>query len=252
MDFDEAIKNTIYGSIVYESDILTSSMGQRYKIVVNKIIWYAMRVFIEIDPRLAETTTFNITSSIINVFKLKQCLTFSGAKEEAEKLRNEMQKPNFRLVVQSNGDQMPFPFQPSGNMRLCYYSVINGKEALNNPDLYFLPGDHVQVKRTISGLTYHHAAIYIGNKRVIQVSDPDAGHSKERARVNEADWSAFHCGDSEFIVCFPKLKFRSNPDVVKVAKSKIGLYENEYKVFSKNCQHFATSCQFDVGFITEY
>ena len=249
MGFNDAIKNTIHGSIVYESDILTSSMGQRYKIVVNKIIWYAIRVLIEIDPRLAQKTLFKITGSIINVFKIKQCLTFSSAKEEADKLINVMKK--HRLVVQSNADHLPFPLQSSGRIRICYLSIINGEEALKNPDLCFLPGDHVQVKRTVSGLTYHHAAIYIGNKRVIQVSDPDAGHSKERARVNEADWSAFHCGDSEFIVCFPKLKFRSNPDVVKMAKSKIGLYENQYKVFSKNCQHFATSCQFDVGFITE-
>lgn len=66
---------------------------------------------------------------MLNVFECKK---------EAAKLIDGMKK--HRLVFQSKVDYMPFPFQPSSKIRLCYYSVINGEEALKNPDLYFLPG----------------------------------------------------------------------------------------------------------------
>ena len=236
MDFNDAIKNTIYGSILYESDILTSPAGQRYKIVINKVVWYAIRLFIEIDPRLVEQREkelFHITAPLINVYKTRECLTFSDAKEKAAKLINGINDIN-------NSKLIYFSLHP-----ISSFVVINGIDAMNNPDLYFSPGDHVQIKRTFFlGLTYHHAAIYLGNKRVIQVSDPDAENRKDEAKVNEADWSAFHCGHSEFTICFPKVKFRSNLDVIERAKSQLGFYKGEYNVLLKNCQHFATSCQF--------
>ena len=93
--------------------------------------------------------------------KISDHLTLSGAKERISKLYKDLSTTTpLRPSMLGFDDLLGFNFRIS-------YKVKNGEDAKNNPDNYFLPGDHVQVKRSAG---YHHAAIYIGNRRVIQVS----------------------------------------------------------------------------------
>jgi len=238
MEFDEVIERKISGSICYKSDVMTSSSDQRYKLVINRIVWYGVHILFEIDPRLNnddfQVEFKNIHFKTIQHQSISQHLTLSGAKEKVAKLENDF---NMNKIFPSI--LMPFitPF-------LLRCKVKDREKAKNDPDCYFLPGDHVQVARSL----YHHSAIYIGNKKVIHVSDPSGGASKEQALVNEADWSKFHCGDTEISVLLPMFKLKANVKVANDARLEIGNYKSEYNVLFKNCQHFATYCQFGKGY----
>ena len=121
-----------------------------------------------------------------------------------------------------------------------FYEIKNGEDALINPDKYFKASDHVQVSKGL----YRHAAIYIGNKMVIQVSDPNGGHSKKDAVVNEAHWRDFHGDDTKYYIYFTHFKHRRDDEIINVAQKMICNLKGKYNFLLKNCQHFATFCQF--------
>lgn len=125
-----------------------------------------------------------------------------------------------------------------------FYEILNGEEALINPDKYFKPGDHIQVSKGV----YRHACIYTGKDEgerftVIQVSDPNGGHSKKKAKVNKALWQDFHCDDLRYHIYLTHFKHRRDKEILDIAQSMVGKLEGEYNVLTKNCQHFAMFCQ---------
>lgn len=245
MAFQKQIKDEIYGTVIFQSDILKTCKDQRYIVVINQVVWYAVHVFIETDTRFEDQTKFQPNNSLCHIlhFKVSDHWSLEGAKEKFSEIKKKL------WFTGNKKSDLPAWLQL--NNPITTLKIKNGKEAIDNPDKYILPGDHIQVYRVavyIGAVVYQHSAIYIGNKKVIQVSDPEHESSKQRACVNEADWSSFHCGDSNFRVCIPKIKNRTPQEIVEAAKSKIGFYKNEYNALSKNCQHFATNCQFGDGF----
>ena len=56
--FNEAIIQKIFGSIITFSDVSTTILGQRFKLVINRIAWYGVHIILEIDPRAANNNLF--------------------------------------------------------------------------------------------------------------------------------------------------------------------------------------------------
>ncbi|CAF1088441.1 unnamed protein product, partial [Brachionus calyciflorus] len=181
----------------------------QYVLVINKVAWYAVRILIETDARFEDKNKYEALKISFRIMepeqiieiKVSEHLTLEGAKEKCDQIEKE-----FSSIVSE------LPNVLKHTPRITCLKIKKGKTALENPDDYFLPGDHIQVSR---------------NKRVIQISDPENESSKERACVNEADWSKFHCGDTDFRIIIP---------------------QGQYDVGNKNCQHFASRCQFGDGF----
>ncbi|CAF1035803.1 unnamed protein product [Brachionus calyciflorus] len=252
MAFEKKIKESIWGSIVLKSEILKTSKDQKFVLIINKVAWYAVHVFLETDARFENKNKyepsqveFRILEQIIKI-KVSEHLTLEGAKEKYHKIQKQ-----FSSVGNIWSD---LPTWLKETPRLTCLEIKDGKKAIENSDDFFLPGDHIQINRVAlkigfqQSIVYQHSAIYIGNKRVIQISDPENESSKERACVNEADWSKFHCGDTEFRICIPQVKILTQKEIIDAAISKIGFYKGQYNVLWKNCQHFASCCQFGDGF----
>lgn len=265
MDFYDAIRNGSFGDLLYESEILTTTAGQRYKLTIHRYYWYAVHAFVEIDPRLAQTNIFEKDDEIVASYKISDEWSYEAASRRVEELSRHLSwsyPPNFQLFTSQAqyptrglsdvGSTERFPVAQrvldTKAAKYCkFYAVKDPVRAFHDPDSSFVPGDHIQVKRLIG---YHHAAIYLGNRKVIELADPQGGLSKKRAQVAISDWSIFHLGDSQFSVCLPRLKVRANHDVIQAAKTRLG--DPTYHTLSNNCQHFATWAQFGDGFHTEH
>jgi hypothetical protein len=110
------------------------------------------------------------------------------------------------------------------------------------PEAYFSPGDHVQVERVGGSAHLRHAGIYIGDRKVIQVSpDESEGASKDDAVIEEVDWEKFHNGEYKFFICDSIIRLRSGEQIVEEAKSRLGAYPGKYGLLKKT---FTNSCQF--------
>ena len=107
-----------------------------------------------------------------------------------------------------------------------FHCESDKQDALHNPDRIFKPGEHVVVLNVLNGV-FLHAAIYIGNKRVIHVSKPERTGRKRDLGVHEADWQDFHHGNSELMVYVEPIKFRTPEEIVQAAKSQIGQRKGE-------------------------
>lgn len=194
--FDKAIKDELFGSIVYESNILTTIDNLPFKIVINKVWWYALRIFLETEDRLVNDEKYSTKRSIVGI-KIEEFLNLTHAKQKAfrlaRKLRNSSKKEQNLIVLileemKKDFNQIDFDFHNK-----CLFKIPEYNETFNifkylksplmkfarfvkitdrfrakiDPDFFLVPGDHVQVKRSN---IYYHAAIYIGNKKVIQVN----------------------------------------------------------------------------------
>jgi hypothetical protein len=57
--------NFLYGDTIYFTGVKYTSVGQAYALIMNKVAWYAVRIFIEIDPRAVELLIFKISNFYI-------------------------------------------------------------------------------------------------------------------------------------------------------------------------------------------
>ena len=129
-------------------------------------------------------------------------------------------------------------FGESSLIEPVFVPLLESPALVANPDLVLKPGDNVQVWRG----AFHHAGIYMGNSRVINVSDPIGGKVKTRSEVHETSWSQFCAGDNEFRVGLVQLRTLSPQQVADKAVSRLGQLKGEYNLVSRNCQHFAYYC----------
>ena len=214
--FQNAI-NDIPGTIKYQSDILQTTLKQRFMIVMNKVLIYAVRILIEIDDRY-----------YIHIYshKLEEFLLKSSAVDKCEEIHRCLR------------DEFPPNFEKLGlDVTKGVFFVV--------PEVSILKlGDHIQILR--NGI-YSHAAIYIGEKKVIHIS----GTQKKDSQVKEDTLSNFESIGGVIFIFSTFLRCRSPETIVKEAKERIGFYKGEYNLLWKNCQHLATECQTGIKFITD-
>ena len=51
IEYFEKKVQEIRSNLVFKSNVLETSLKQRYMVVINKWLWYAVRILIEIDDR---------------------------------------------------------------------------------------------------------------------------------------------------------------------------------------------------------
>ena len=175
VSFEDQIKK-IPGSLI-ESTILVTAPGQQVMIVINKVLWHAVRILVERDSRIINKIIpiKNRKHSII-MFKLSEHWTIKGARERVAFIKSKL----LQIPVDLKGI---FP-----DSKLKYYCVVGRlftlpDDVCQNPDKYLREGDHVQIERIL----YHHSAIYIGNSTLIHFSGPSA----KKAKICTISWNEF-------------------------------------------------------------
>ncbi|UJS23683.1 lecithin retinol acyltransferase family protein [Thiothrix winogradskyi] len=104
-------------------------------------------------------------------------------------------------------------------------------EILEKPNI----GDHLISSR----LGYTHHGIYIGNGKVIHYSGLADGLTLTSGVIEEATLEAFHNGRGYSVKTYANPHF-TGLVVAQRAKSRLG--EDQYNVFSNNCEHFCEWC----------
>jgi len=110
-------------------------------------------------------------------------------------------------------------------------------------------GEHLKVERSV----YDHHGIYIGNNKVIHyASPPDSnedgvglqeilGTVSDVNTIHEANIDRFELDGNPVYVGYEKDEIYPPLKVVARAASRLG--ENGYKLWSNNCEHFASWCK---------
>ena len=208
--FKNLVKNVpIPGTIVNEYYGATSK-GQHFALIINKVLWYKLRLFLEVDNRIGEYVYEESLSE--HLFHSNAKSSMSNAKQRLE------QTPPLHPLKSSMFD----------TRIKCDVS----KDAAKKPDLYFKVGDQIGISREF----YNHEAVYIDHNRVVQVpntTDP----------IKE-------CGFDEFLGDKPRGMYyyyyliwkKTQQEIIDTAKSFVGKRGGEYNLFSRNCQHLASGC----------
>jgi len=121
----------------------------------------------------------------------------------------------------------------------------------DNPDDYLKPHDIVKVGRR--GGLYQHVAIYLGDKKVVHVNNPE-GKRSSQARFSK--WEEFLKGRKkafkdkfEIEICHPFIPFKKQELIqehVNIAvEAEYG--KKKYHFLKDNCEHFATMCVYGLG-----
>ena len=105
-------------------------------------------------------------------------------------------------------------------------------------------GDQIRVSR---GLYCHHG-IYVSDDEVIQYASPNGSEiSEATALIIKTTLSEFLKGGTLEVRVYTKEeleKKRSNEDIVKFARSRLGTGLGEYSIIENNCEHFSNLCAF--------
>jgi len=230
----KAVAKQRYGKLVYVSSTFFTSVNQRYAIIINKVVWYAVRVVLEIVDDY----------SLVKDFKASEHITLKGAFEKKDKIINNLSNrkpPNFRdceIVSRAYFIIIPTSVESGEYMRVP-------DKVHSRPDLYLRNGDVVMISRKLGFFRmYQHAGIYAGNEEIIHISPEDRHNPKSTSKVMQTSWSEFY-GDAETDVFTWEndLKVKTKNEILNTAKSMLGQREGEYNFVLKNCQHFAAYCQ---------
>lgn len=98
--FAKAIKSLDGGVVKYESDVLTTSAGQKFKIIIHQLVWYAVKLFVEVDPRLAADDLFVRFDGLAHIEQItvSEHTALKGAEDKRDELLNDILScvpPNF-------------------------------------------------------------------------------------------------------------------------------------------------------------
>jgi len=89
---------------------------------------------------------------------------------------------------------------------------------------------------------YSHHGMYVGHGRVVHYSGLSGFW--QCGPVEEVSLSRFATGRSVLIVDQDRSPY-SSPEIVRRARSRIG--ENDYRLFTNNCEHFCNWCLYGVS-----
>jgi len=219
MDSDKfkslAQKVKIPGSLV-EVFYSQTSKGQHYALVINKVLWYALRLLLEVDERVGNCVLMQ---------KLGEFFFLDSAKSKCREIQDRfsLRYPLLQIYFTSNKHQ-------SSEYRI--WTVVPD-DARKNPDKYFRPGDQINISRKH---LYRHEAVYLGNGRVIHVPNT-------KDPIREDSFSAF-LGDNPLRIAYFNYLIRpkTQDEILSTAKSLIGTRGGDYSLILQNCQHFASFC----------
>ena len=92
-------------------------------------------------------------------------------------------------------------------------------------------------------LRYSHHGVYVGRGRVVHYSGLSGGFW-QCGPVEEVSLSRFALGHAVWIAEHPESPY-SREEIVRRARSRLG--ENDYRLFTNNCEHFCNWCHSGVS-----
>ena len=87
--FNEYIDD-IPGVVIYKTPMFRTSSGQPFQILINQVVWYAVRVIYEDDPKFSSNELLKSCAQAGARFKLSEHLTIGGAKDKMALLKNDL------------------------------------------------------------------------------------------------------------------------------------------------------------------
>ena len=220
----------IHSTLIFKSNILETSLKQRYMVLINKWLWYAVRILIEIDDRY-----------YIHIYSHK--VSEEPSLEKAIKKHDE--------IISCLSESPPNFDQLSLDVSMGVFFIVP------DADVSLLrAGDHVQVIR--SGV-YGHSCIYLGKDRVIHINGfGNTIHDRKSTSYVRCGqyWENFmkcdvNSNPATIFIYSTIFKCRSRETIMKEALNSIGNHKGKFNYFSRNCQHFATECQTGIKKSTE-
>jgi hypothetical protein len=237
--FEEKVDNWkkkfLYGDTIYFTGVKYTSVGQAYALIMNKVVWYAVRIFIEIDPRIVELFVFKISDFYIqkNGIKFVESVVDKLSQHSpplTKDLPDVIGLYIFPRTVELTNREFELP-------RFLEIPL----DVRNNPNEYLRPGDFVLGRRCF----YEHAGIFIGNDEIVHFSASETADGKFKgvAKIMKTSWAKFCTDQTKSIrVLFNVLRHKKLEEVVETAIQSIGTEKGQYSLIGNNCQHFANYC----------
>jgi hypothetical protein len=272
----------IKGTIVDEYYGETST-GQKYLIVINKRVWYAVRIFLSIEYAYNELCQIYREG----FFKyenakrfLNHCVELANSKRPRDfyKFISYLIEANDNLTDFLIPIKVPFPLKVPFSFLKHFKDSQLPDDVKINPSNYLTPGDYVMILR--KPVSYNHHAIYAGkgedgkdkvihifndenediqeNKKKNSLIKQKVDHLlqvKREAYVRMDDWSRFY-GDKE-TKCYKRcflFKHKTNEEILKTAIEEMceNTRKGKYNLLKENCRHFATYCATDYHLPDEF
>jgi len=101
---------------------------------------------------------------------------------------------------------------------------------------------HLGAHLATSRRGYTHHGMYVGHGRVVHYSGLSGFW--QCGPVEEVSLTSFAAGHSVQVVDYERPTF-SSQEIVRRARSRIG--ENDYRLFTNNCEHFCNWCLYGVS-----
>jgi hypothetical protein len=250
ISYEKALEKALPFNCISRRSGLTSA-GQKYTIVINSILWYKVRLFLDEDH-------LDKGRALIE-YHWSHHTTRKGADDAVKRIENRLTrvplleyKP-FRRVRSLGDDNDEDEDDNEDNpmtvdLRYYFTQVKLPDKCKTVPDKYLKKGDHVYITRKCG--IYHHDAIYLGNKRVVHIFGEMSTNTNVKAK--EDSWENFVGVNADggvswfgtvYVIVY-RLRTRSPDKIVsealQLASDSYG--EGIYNFLSKNCQHFASYC----------
>jgi hypothetical protein len=220
---------------IYKTSEGETSAGQKYTIIINSMVWYKVRLFLE-ENHLDKGRT-------LTEYHWSQHTTREGANEAARWIHERLQRTPLLEFT-------PFESDSVLTYRADYYfaQVKMSDECKIYPDKYLKKGDHVYITRKCG--IYHHDCIYLGNRRVVHINGDMSNIAEVKAK--EDKWENFvgYYDDGSvswfgtiYVIVY-RLTIRNPDEICEVAQklASKAYAKGDYNFVLKNCQHFASFC----------
>uniref|UniRef100_A0A7E4VKT1 LRAT domain-containing protein n=1 Tax=Panagrellus redivivus TaxID=6233 RepID=A0A7E4VKT1_PANRE len=124
--------------------------------------------------------------------------------------------------------------------------IATPKDCVQNPDATLKRGDHI---RRHCNHIFFHDGIYLGNGRVAHISAPHTSTNFKRDAGARIDTLEKFAKGNPIAIVEQYIRHRHRLDIANDAErdAKSGLWQGEYDVAMRNCQHFAYKCAINVN-----
>ena len=250
IDYFKKAIDKLPGKLIFKTDILNTSAGQKYFLAINKKVFYELRLFVEKDERLKYLEFFvdprrsGIVPKVLDYLLIADISTYLNplwVHRFSDFYDEESAKEKLGTIV-TNLSWDPIKLTECD---LSNNAFLNGKfykiniiQKPINPDFYFRPGDHIQISKEL----FNRSCIYMGNSKVVYVSHASGDHEKMEVSIVEENWSKFSYGYNQMFVFIPNVRVMTNEQITQMAHELVGDREGKSNNVDNLVQHFGTLC----------
>jgi len=216
--------------MIQQIDIFETWFNPNCALVINKVVAYTVRLIIyKNDSRQTKEGLLvkKFPKNPIKWYSLEE------AQEKTKRLKRKLNGDNPILAISKKASSVSSMIE-----KFSLPFNISPKECLKPLDIIW---------RKMLGTPNYHVAIYLGDKKVVQISFPN----KKNSKVMIDSWEKFLKENKDDLIRHhPVIPFKKPEQIIEhIAKCLFLDYgEGEYNLLFQNCEHFATLCVCGVSF----